>query len=102
MSETRIAELDEVIAETIAIYTELADLPADYVAGDDDHWSVRMLCEMRTELAQLLGEIETCALCPTMTDDLYTRTDNRDDSEIRVCARCANTADVSCSDPIDA
>jgi hypothetical protein len=99
---TRIAELDQVIAETLAIYPELADLPADYVPTESDHWSVRLLCEMREELAELEEGPEECEWSNHPAAELFTRTDNRDGSEIRVCEYHANHADVSYSDPIDA
>jgi hypothetical protein len=47
-------------------------------------------------------EFETCELGDHFAAELYTRTDNRDGSEILVCEHCADTADVSCSDDYDA
>jgi hypothetical protein len=54
-------------------------------------------------VAGILDEdFETCAICELPTAELFERTDNRDNAEIRVCEHCADTADVSCSDDYDA
>jgi hypothetical protein len=53
-------------------------------------------------LGTLDDEFETCELGGHLAAELYTRTDNRDGSEIRVCEYHADNADVSCSDHIDA
>lgn len=47
-------------------------------------------------------EFEVCELRGCYAAELYTRTDNRDGSTVRVCEGCADTQDVSCSDDINA
>ncbi len=44
---------------------------------------------------------DSCDLCTLAAQDLYTRLDNRDGAEIRVCEHCADTADVSHADDYD-
>lgn len=40
-------------------------------------------------------DLLTCELCAHRDTYLYARIDNRDNTEIRVCETCADTADVS-------
>ncbi len=40
-------------------------------------------------------DFETCELCGHAAAELFTRIDNRDNSEIEVCEHCADHADVS-------
>lgn len=95
-----LTELDRDIDELVAIYPELTGLAPGYVPTADDHWSVRMLHAMRTELAEL-EDLAECELCERLADDLYTRTDDRDGAEVRVCGRCAALDHVRCDDHID-
>jgi hypothetical protein len=53
-------------------------------------------------LGILEEDFEICELGDHLAAELYTRIDERDGSEIRVCEHCADTADVSCSDHADA
>lgn len=46
-------------------------------------------------------EFETCELNGCTAAELFTRTDNRDGAEIRVCEWCADHGDVSCTDEYD-
>ncbi len=44
---------------------------------------------------------DSCDLCALAADSLYTRLDNRDGTEIRVCEHCADHGDVSHTDDYD-
>lgn len=62
MSETRIAEkqdriteLLEITDELTGVYADLATLPEDHPYAPTDHWSVRMMVTLRTELDELLA-----------------------------------------------
>ena len=63
--------------------------------GGPDEGDFEMLA-----LTEMLGPVEhgeLCVLCELYPAE-HTRTDNRDRSQVEVCERCANTADVSPAD----
>lgn len=100
MVEQLMADLDQDIAELVSIYPELAGVAPGYVPTADDRWSVRMLHAMRIELDELESLLE-CDSCSRHVGELYTRTDGRDNTEMRVCDSCTRLEHMRCDDEID-
>jgi len=64
--------------------------------------------QIATDSADLLDLVilgitfEVCELCGLDAAELFNRIDNRDGADVLVCEHCADTADVSSSDHLDA